>query len=277
VEAKLVMTVLFNGGVLPTRDGYDCNDDDTQLIVATIGTENSGDGDGDEDDEDDRRRLKTYSSRCKNACLFYKRNSCHATGCSGYRRRSLHQEEENALVPPSHHLRSSSSQQRQLDDDDDDNDAAICARGMVDLNTKLDQLLPQLSTSCRHVVQNQRTVSCFDDVRFATINSFTLWDADTDTIVQENIQNNTSFCYTNSNLNVEAVANACVEDMDMSIRGPVSRFREIESLPPYSIFGNVDSHNFTGRKLPVGTYTVRTTLEGSLTPSSRVTFTVKNC
>jgi hypothetical protein len=77
-------------------------------------------------------------------------------------------------------------------------------------------------------------------------------------------------------LNIEAVANACVEEMDMSIQGPVSRSREIESSPPYSIFGNV-GHNFTGRVLPVGTYTVRTTLEGSLTPTSRVTFVVKNC
>jgi hypothetical protein len=270
VEAKLVMTVLFNGGVLPTNEGFDCNDHDSHLITTAIGTE--GDDDDDDEDEDDRRHLKSYPSKCTNACLHYAPRSCRSAGCSGYRRRSL----QNVEDISSSHLRSSSLKQRQLDDDDDD--AAICADGMAALNTKLDELLPQLSSGCQYVVQNLRTVSCFDDVRYATINGFALWNADTDTIVQADIKNNTSFCYTNSNLNIEAVANACVEEMDMSIKGPVSRSREIESLPPYSIFGNVvESYNFSGRKLPVGTYTVRTTLEGSLTPSSRVTFTVKNC
>lgn len=270
-EAKLVLSLILNGGVLPTNEGYDCNEQDSQLIDSAIGSDS-----GDDDDDDRRRRrrhLSTYPARCKNLCLGYAPRTCRVTGCMGYRRRSLSQ--ETTSVAPVSYLRSSVPQPRQLDDDSDD--AAICAAGLLDLNTKLDQLIPQLSTSCQSVVQNHRTVSCFDDVRFASVSSFTLWNADTDTVIQANLQNNTSFCYTNRTLNIEAVANACVDEINMSIQGPVSRSREIESLPPYSIFGNVDSYNFTGRILPVGTYTVRTTLEGSLTPISRVTFSVRTC
>ena len=253
------MTVILNGGVLPTVEGYDCNENDSQLITTTIGA--------DDDDEDDGRRLMTYSKRCRDACKFYAAKTCRTTGCVGYRRRKL-QKSKRAIRMLAN---------RKLDETDDGDDEAICASGITALNTDLDNLLPQLSEGCRLVVQNKRAVSCFDDVRYATVKSFTLWNADTDTIVQDNIQNNTSFCYTNRTMNIEAVTNACVEEIDLNMKGPVSRSREIESSGPYSIFGNVGDDDFLGRVLPVGTYTVRSTLDGSLTPTSRVTFMVKRC
>lgn len=262
VEAKLVMSIVLNGGTLPTTEGYNCSDNDAQLIKTAIGADDDDDDDSADEEEDDRR-LRTYAKKCKDFCMFFARNTCHVTGCFGYRRRTLQENDPRANRLSAH---------RKLDDDE-----AICASGITALNTDLDNLLPQLSEGCRLVVQNKRAVSCFDDVRYATVKSFTLWNADTDTIVQDNIQNNTSFCYTNRTMNIEAVTNACVEEIDLNMKGPVSRSREIESSGPYSIFGNVGDDDFLGRVLPVGTYTVRSTLDGSLTPTSRVTFMVKRC
>ena len=259
VDGKLIMTVILNGGVLPTVEGYDCNENDSQLITTTIGA--------DDDDEDDGRRLMTYSKRCRDACKFYAAKTCRTTGCVGYRRRKL-QKSKRAIRMLAN---------RKLDETENGDDEAICAGGMAALNSDLDNLLPQLSEGCRSVVQNMRAVSCFDDVRFALVESFSLWNADTDTIVQANIQNNTSFCYTNSTMNIEAVTNACVDEMDLSIKGPVSQLHNIESSGPFSIFGHEGENDFLGRNLPVGTYTIQSTLYGSLTPTSKVTFMVKNC
>ena len=246
VEAKLLMSVILNGGVFPTEEGYSCNTNDALLIQNTIGTE---------DDDDDRRKLAP--KKCKDQCAGLAAGSCMITGCKKYRRRTLR----------------ATTTVRRLDDDDDE---ARCESGLVALNKELDMLLPKLSVGCRSVVKDKRVVSCFDDVRYAKVESFNMWNADIDTIVKTNIPNNFVFCYTGSKLDIEAVANACVEEMDISIKGKINRSREIETTGPYSVFGNTGT-NFVGRILPVGTYTVKTTLEGSLTPTSQVTFTVKTC
>ena len=119
-------------------------------------------------------------------------------------------------------------------------------------------------------------MTCFDDVRDAQIEGFNLWNADTDTIIAANMQNFTSFCQSSSNLNIEAVANACVEEVEMRLSGPVNVVADIEEMTTYTIFGSQDGNLF-GRRLPIGTYTVSTVLDGSYTPKSRVTFTVKQC
>lgn len=257
-QARLVMTVLLNNGTLPTAEGYTCTANDSLMIQKIIGS------DEDEEDGEDRRSNLRKSTRklpsyCRDACRGYVSGSCHVTGCLGYRRRK------------NRSLRMSTS--RELDDEDN----VICADGLVKLNQELDFIIPKLSVNCRPVLESKRVVSCFDDVRYAAVNSFTLWDATNDSIVQTNIQNNTSFCYTNNTWNIEAVANACVEKIYIKVSGPISTSREIETTAPYSIFRNVGDTDILGRKFPVGKYTVQTKLEGSMTLTSKVTFIVKAC
>jgi hypothetical protein len=257
-QARLVMTVLLNNGTLPTAEGYTCTANDSMMIQKIIGS------DEDEEDGEDRRSNLRKSTRklpsyCRDACRGYVSGSCHVTGCLGYRRRK-----NRSLTM---------STNRELDDED----SVICADGLVKLNQELDFIIPKLSVNCRPVLQSMRVVSCFDDVRYAAVNSFTLWDATNDSIVQSNIQNNTSFCYNNNTWNIEAVANACVEKIYIKVSGPISTSREIETTTPYSIFRNVGDTDILGRKFPVGKYTVQTKLEGSMTPTSKVTFIVKAC
>ena len=259
-QAKLVMKVVLNDGNLPTADGYTCTPTDSEMIKKIIGEEGDGEDEeeDDEEDEDDEDRKLYSATYCRNACKGYVSGSCHVTGCAGFRRR------KNRLLRISTH--------RKLDED-----MAICADGLIKLNRELDSVIPKLSANCRPLVETMRNVTCFDDVRYAAINSFTLWDAITDSEVQTNLQNNTSICYTNSTWNIEAVANACVEKVNVKISGRISTSRDIRTTAPYFVFPNNGETDVLGRKFPVGTYTVSTKLEGSLTPMTRVTFVVKNC
>ena len=130
VDAKLVMTVILNDGALPTVEGFDCNENDSQLIATTIGA----------DDDDDGRRLMTYSKKCRDACKFYAAKTCRTTGCVGYRRRYL--------------------KQNHLDGVDDE---VTCESGISTLKIGLEDMLPHLSEGCRPVVQNKLNVSCFEE------------------------------------------------------------------------------------------------------------------
>ena len=252
VVSKLKMTVVLNNGVLST-EGYSCTANDSLLIQNSI-------KDGDDDDD---RRLQKSRTKCRDECRGVVSGLCYVTGCLGFRRQLESDQRSNRL-----------SGHRKLYDDD-----VVCDYAIGALNKKLDSLLPQLSASCRPLVKSKRAVTCFDDVRHARIEGFNLWNADTDTVVASNIQNFTTFCLTSSNLNIEAVANACVEEVEMRLSGPVSESEDSEDTAPYTIFGFQygNRNNLYGRRLPIGTYTVSTELEDSYTPKSRVTFTVKKC
>ena len=223
--SELRMTVLLNNGVLPTPEGYSCNAKDTILIQDAI----------DDDDykrrslkmsteaivyEDYHRRSLKTRRQCRDDCRGQASGSCHEAECKGFRRQLETDQRKNRL-----------SGDRKLGND------AQCSVGAKFLNRQLDSLLPQLSTGCRPVVQFNRTVTCFDDVRYAAIEGFNMWNANTDTVVLTNIQNATTFCFTNSNLNIETVANACVEKVEMTLTGPVSESGKSKDTAPYTIFG----------------------------------------
>jgi hypothetical protein len=252
VVSELKMTVLLNNGVLPSQEGYNCNANDSLLIQSAIVSLYN-------------RDLQKTKAQCKDACSGYVSGSCHVTGCTGFRRQLEQQD------PRKNRL----SGNRRLNIEDD----AVCAFGIDLLNKKLDGLLPQLSTSCRPLVQSRRVVSCFDDVRYAMVEGFNIWNADTDTVLATNVQNSTSICFTKSNLNIEAIANACVKEVHMTLTGPVKDADDSKGTAPYTLFGFESNNrkNLYGRQLPIGTYTVSSELQDSFTPTSRVTFTVKKC
>lgn len=252
VVSELKMTVMLNNGVLPTKEGYTCTPNDSKLINNAI--------------VDKGRRLQTKTkAQCKDECAGVVSGSCHVTGCKGFRRQL---ESKNLRT---NHMAGN----RKLNDADD----AVCSYGMEQLNKKLDALLPTLSASCQPVVKSMRNVTCFDDVRYAKVEGFNLWNADNDTIVATNFKDSASFCYTNSKLNIEAIANACVERMEMNLVGPVEEKEDSRDTAPYTIFGFDDNNrnNLFGRRLPVGKYTVTTELEDSFTPKSKIKFTIKKC
>ena len=245
VVSKLKMQVLLNDGVLPTKEGYTCTPNDTLLMQNAMAYL----------DEDDRRSLKT-KVKCKDECPRVAAGSCFITGCKGFRRQ----------------LRV--SEDRKMYDNDVD-----CDEGIDMLEKTLDALIPKLSEACRPVVQSKRKVTCFDDVRYAQVLGFSMWNADTDTPVATNFTKGNTFCYTSSRLNIEAIANACVREVEIKLSGPISEREDSEGTAPYTLFGFQygNRNNLYGRTLPVGTYTLTTQLDDSYTPKASTTFTVKRC
>ena len=193
VDAKLVMTVIVNDGDLPTIEGYDCNEADTQLIATTIGA----------DYDDVGRRLRVYPQRCIADCRGFAVGTCPKPGCKGFRRRNLRKNESAIRLSAIRELddgddetgrrlypiycrdycrgyakgtcratnckgyRRRNLKQKTIRELDDGGDAgAICETGIATLNNDLDNLIPQLSEGCRPVVQDKLTLLCFDDVRF---------------------------------------------------------------------------------------------------------------
>jgi hypothetical protein len=245
VVSELKMQVLLNNGVLPTKEGYTCTPNDTLLMKSALAYL----------DEDDRRSLKT-KAKCKEECVGQAAGSCIITGCKGFRRQ----------------LRVSAN--RKMYDDD-----VECEEGISMLEKSLDALIPKLSAPCRPVVQSKRQVTCFDDVRYAQVLGFSMWNADTDTVVATNFTSGMTFCYTSRRLNIEAIVNACVREVDMRLSGPVSESEDSRDTAPYTIFGFDDDNrqNLYGRVLKVGKYTISSELEDSYTPKASATFTVKQC
>lgn len=106
-----------------------------------------------------------------------------------------------------------------------------------------------------------------------------MWNADTDTVVATNFTSGMTFCYTSRALNIEAIANACVDKVDIRLSGPVSEKEDGKDLAPYVVFGfdKNNRNNLYGEVLPVGKYTLSTEIKDSLTPTASTTFTIKKC
>jgi hypothetical protein len=95
--------------------------------------------------------------------MGYATGTCLAKQCKGFRRN----ERDRALIQSS---ANDNSRELQL----------TCDEGLAKFNQDLDAIIPQLSSSCRPILQSSRTTDCFDDVRYAAIESFTLWNTDTE-------------------------------------------------------------------------------------------------
>ena len=308
VEARDVIKVILNNGVMPTVNGDYCNEQDLMLVDLVIDggviyadDEQEDDGEDDEDDgEDDRRRrrqlakdeqsplpvdetttptgskspirsLKSYSRKCEGYCRAFARGTCRVTNCIGYRR------QRRQL------LREGTTSRR----------LSLCDDNIRRVEVGLRNIAPALSPSCAKVLQGQKSITCFDETQLAMIDSFTLWNTDTKTIVKEQMpQNNYIICIpknattTPARYNIEAIPNACVEEVQLKLTSSTGTTVKTNTMAegPYTIFGSStgsghhgDYDYLLGRRLSVGTYTLTTTLPGSLTPSKQIKFQAKVC
>jgi hypothetical protein len=122
-----------------------------------------------------------------------------------------------------------------------------------------------------------RVIDCFDDRDTSEIESFTLWNTYTDTMVKESLVNGDSFCYSSSTFTIEANSNSCVNNLQFKLEGPLKLVHNQFGTGPYVVFGYDSSDNFMGKVLPIGKYTITTKLAGSDLPDTQVSFTIKKC
>jgi hypothetical protein len=247
IDAKLILKIILNDGNTPDDPNIYCNNDDVQKMMHILDADEIAGVD--ETYYEERRRFlrsdilsnvskhgtrilpKKYPAKCQENCMGYATGTCIAKNCEGYRRDKY---------------------DRGLLNTHDQN--LLCEDGLYQFNQEIDALVPHLSSSCQPIVESLRSVSCFDDVRYAQIESFTFWNADTDTIIKENVQNGASICSRNY-VNIEAVANACVEKVTFYLDGPVSTYNEVYGVGPYTVFGTKSDVDYIGTRLPVGYYT----------------------
>ena len=272
------MKIVLNNGVAPS--GAFCNADDLQRMMDILdAAEISGAGQTyynrrlrgssnssilSNSNEQETRNLQKYPAQCRQNCVGYATGTCVARLCIGYRRN----ERDRALTQS---LANDNSRElsQQLE----------CAEGLSQFNSEIDALVPQLSSSCRPIVQSSRSVSCFDDVRYAQVESFTLWNADTDTIVKENVKNGDSFCYSDSKLTLEVVTNACVERVIFWLGGPAEGYNEAWQSDglPYTLFQSNSLTDYNGEKFPVGCYSMGTHIPTSTVTQPTLKFRVEKC
>jgi hypothetical protein len=261
VEAGLVITMILNNGTVPTTEGNSCNSDDMKLIKKLLGMKDDSRLLWNPNKQGTRDRDLRYAAKCKANCLGYATGTCLAKDCVGYRR---NRQERTLRQSITNHV-------RELDNALDN-----CGKELVKMNKDIEKLLLKLSGSCKPIIQSQRNLKCFDDVLYAMIESFTLWDATTDTVIKENVKSGDTFCYSNNTFNIEAVANACVDKVDFRLQGPII-FNDDAKDGPFTIFGLNEEDDFNGKILPIGSYTLYTELKKSIYPPAPLTFTIKKC
>jgi hypothetical protein len=150
-----------------------------------------------------------------------------------------------------------------------------CQVKVGDINVALNNLGNVVSAQCTAVMAAQRDFTCYDS-NVCGIEKFRLWNADTDTVANENFVNGSSFCRSAFRFNVEAVGVPCVGDVDMNMYGPNFFDNTYEGLAPYVIFGQ-NGTNIYGKRLAVGNYTLTATPDMKADLTKTLTFNINNC
>lgn len=207
------------------------------------------------------RDLTSYSKKCASYCQGYATGCCRVSGCLGYRR-------QRQLLQ---------NRQRRL---------SVCAANIARVTTGLQNV--NVTSSCKKILQNSTSITCFDEVQYAMIESFALWNMETRSIIQENMPNNMTICIPNTatstpRYTIEAIPNACVEEVRLLMTGPNNMdLLKIRDLGPYTIFGSAtdnygDYDTMFSRRLSIGTYHLTSILPNSTYPNKQLQFYVKKC
>lgn len=255
-----VIRFLFNNGQ-EMASGQTCDDSDQAKIADIFNPsrrrnlrENSSALRGYSHAE---RELPTYPRYCKQNCAGYKSGFCQATNCKGYRRND-----------------------RLLRYNTDERSLATCIDEITDIHQQLDNMIlsDSISPGCKDVLNATRNSTCYEDVIFGEVQSFTFWqnNGSDDEAIQTNTLNGTTFCKSIS-LNIEAVVNSCVDMVKFSLTGPSPySYSQTEYAAPYSVFGDFNS-NFNGRTLNAGNYTLVVLPDNIATKKRTLQFQILNC
>jgi hypothetical protein len=266
---KSVLVLLNNGEELANNT---CSEADLAIMKPLLGDSGSNSDDDDDDDdeeeeeEDDRRRRhlrigmnaqrQLFAASCKYKCRGFTRGQCMVTDCMGYRRDLSYDEiEARDLTWQSE-----------------------CPGDIARIKNDLTKIIPSVSPPCQALLKAPSSVTCYNDVVYAEIESYTLWDSTTNTVLQSNFTSGSSIC-SKQTINIEAVPNDCVDAVQLELKGPYAVVQKFSNVGPFTLFGHssTNSSDLLGRRLPVGKYTIYPTLLGSEMKMKSFSFTVKFC
>lgn len=203
------------------------------------------------------RELPYFPRFCKQNCAGFKSGLCLATSCKGYRR-------NNRILEHVAHARS----------------LFTCSEEITEIHQQLDSLISSdsISYGCEELLRAPRNATCYEDVIFGEVKSFTFWKnlGNNDEILQTNAPNGMTICNSTS-LNIEAVVNSCVDVVKFLLTGPNQySHNQSEYAVPYTVFGDFNS-NFNGRTLHVGNYTLEVLPDKIAAKRKTLKFQISNC
>jgi hypothetical protein len=155
------------------------------------------------------RELPFYTSICKKNCAGFQTGTCLATKCVGYRRQLATNE-------------------------DRDLQTAMCENQITSTNQKLNNLVSSnaVSEGCQAVLQAPRSVSCYNDVIFGEIESFSMVTVGRNGVTRTNIESGATVC---RNAYVDTVAIPCVEYANFLLTGPNGYRKESNNVCCFTI------------------------------------------
>ena len=176
-----------------------------------------------------RELLSCYTCRTVTCLGWVSWSQCRAIMCDWCRRRDLQELDECDVVR-------------------DDLEARHVAAS-IDVSASCQEKLQTRSLDCYKVLQEEQTGS-------NNIHSITLWNADADVIIEENMVNGTSVCENGFQFSLEAVTGAEVKQVKFELYGLQSyNYIHTELEAPFTMFAEED-RNIIGHMYQAGTYEI---------------------
>ena len=178
---------------------------DNTTALATLTSENG-------------RDLQTTAQKCASICQYYAPGTCRSRGCVGFR-----------------------DLEDDLEKEGDRKLQTSCPVEIDALHVKLDNVMTQVSDSCRNfLAKSKRRAACFVDNLAGNILGIRLWKVSgtIQTLLSEAVGdgNVVSFCKSVP-INIEAFTEPCVKDVLFEMYGPNSYFRSHKEMArPFAIF-----------------------------------------
>jgi hypothetical protein len=267
VNSERVIRFLFNNGVaLPNNEKCTAADNVFlyQIFNITAPVRNLRGGGGKSIVEAGNQHRVLFPPKCRKDCERWEDGRCLATDCKGYRRRVMEQ---------------GNGQHRELQAAN-----TTCAEDINDFNSQLDALVSNniVSSDCQAVLNAPRMPLCYDDIMYGVVESITLWNGDTNSIIQTNVQDGVEVCKS-IGINFELKANPCVNLIRYNVTGEMGfKYFANEKKPgPYFVF----KANYTQgpgevygrRQMRNGTYTLTATPDDIKTKAKMLKFHLLNC
>jgi hypothetical protein len=154
-----------------------------------------------------------------------------------------------------------------------------CDEVRDELEAKHVAALSSVSASCQETLAT-RNLDCYKVMEekqagSSNIHSLTLWNADTDVVVEENLVNGTSICENGYLFSFEAVAGADVKQVKFELYGLTDyNYIHTEVGAPFTMFAEED-RNIVGQKYKAGSYELIVSPDDDMQRKVGIEFLVK--
>ena len=148
-----------------------------------------------------------------------------------------------------------------------------------ELEAKHVAALPSVSASCQEKLAT-RNLDCYTVLEdgqagSSNIHSVTLWNADTDVIIEENLVNGTSICENGYHFSFEAITGANVKQVKFELYGLTDyNYIHTEAGAPFTMFAEED-RNIIGQMYQAGSYEIIITPDDDMARKVGLEFVIK--